>query len=397
MENFSPFTSTMQAGAREAFSLWASVANISFTEVTEPNAAGVIRMGRSSSADEGSSAFAYELGNDEPSADIWFGYTGSLENPHWNTYADVAFETEVHEIGHALGLKHPGDYNGDGQGEPPFAAANIDCLAYSTMSYIPYPGGDMEANMGDTSYPQTPMLDDIAAIQYLYGANYNYNSNDTTYTFKPSDTKIFRTIWDGGGIDTYDASAYNEGVSLNLAPGAWSTLGASQLADLGDGQKPPGSVANAYLFGNDTRSLIENAIGGSGNDTLWGNAGNNTLSGGAGNDVLWGGPGGDDLLDGGAGSDTYWFTADGSTDTIKDASDNEQDVVRFQTAWMPTDVSISALGSNLVLSAAGTKIVLKDWDEGGDYQLNQFYFTQTGSMYDIVFSDSGEGRFNPLN
>ena len=82
------------------------------------------------------------------------------------------------------------------------------------------------------------MQDDIIALQYLYGANYQYNSGNTVYRWSPTTgetfingvgqgatlhAKIFLTIWDGGGIDTYDFSNYKTNAVINLAPGAWST------------------------------------------------------------------------------------------------------------------------------------------------------------------------------
>ena len=45
-------------------------------------------------------------------------------------------------------------------------------------------------------------------------------------------------------------------------------------------------AANDFQTYNNPASLIENAVGGSGNDTIIGNAANNTLTGGAGNDTL---------------------------------------------------------------------------------------------------------------
>jgi serralysin len=101
-------------------------------------------------------------------------------------------------------------------------------------------------------------------------------------------------------------SNYNTNVTVDLRPGNWSTFSAAQLADL-DSSAPGqhlahGNVANAYLYNNDPRSLIENAIGGSGNDTLIGNQAANNLNGGPGNDTLAGNQG-NDVLEGGPGND----------------------------------------------------------------------------------------------
>ncbi len=85
----------------------------------------------------------------------------------------------------------------------------------------------------------------------------------------------------GAGIDLYDASAATGSVTVDLDSG--STTGAD--------------------IGSDTLTNVENATGGSGDDTLVGDGGANTLSGGSGDDVLEG-AGGDDVLDGGADNDT---------------------------------------------------------------------------------------------
>ena len=145
------------------------------------------------------------------------------------------------------------------------------------------------------------MMYDIAALQYMYGANYSTNSTDTVYKWNPATGQetingvaqaapggntIFMTIWDGGGNDTYDFSNYTTNVSVNLQPGSWTTTSAAQLANLGNGHIAIGNIANAYLYNNNPASLIENAVGGSGNDTIIGNAANNKLTGGAGNDTL---------------------------------------------------------------------------------------------------------------
>ena len=138
------------------------------------------------------------------------------------------------------------------------------------------------------SYAQTLMSSDIAAIQHIYGANYATNAGNTVYSWTPTSgstfvngvaeektagNTIFKTIWDGGGVDTYDLSAFKTSVSINLNPGAWTTTSTAQLANLsGNGHVlAPGNIDNAYMYNGSTKSLIENAIGGSGNDTIIGN------------------------------------------------------------------------------------------------------------------------------
>src|SRR5262245_27505324 len=100
----------------------------------------------------------------------------------------------------------------------------------------------------------------------------------------PGANRVFLTIWDGGGNDTYDMSNYTMPVSIDLTPGRWSVTSTAQLADLGfNSAEGPGehmargNVFNALLFNNNTASLIENAIGGSGDDTIVANQAANTL------------------------------------------------------------------------------------------------------------------------
>ena len=132
-------------------------------------------------------------------------------------------------------------------------------------------------------YPRTLQLYDIATLQYLYGQNNNYNSDDTSYEWKLNETFI-ETIWDGGGNDTIDASNQTRRIIINLNDGSFSSIGSYKRFE--DAQD---NLAIAY------ETIIENAFGGVGNDRIIGNQQDNNLIGNLGSDNIKGGSGNDIL------------------------------------------------------------------------------------------------------
>lgn len=247
--------------------------------------------------------------------DVWLG--GSGRAPRAGNYDHMIV---LHEMGHALGLKHT--HEGWGAGK---LAASYDSPEFTVMTYRPWVGAAPSGyHFEKWGAPQSYMMLDVAALQHMYGADFTANAGNTVYSWKPGSgrtyvngqvgidpggNRIFATVWDGGGTDTYDLSAYRTNVRIDLGPGKHSVFSKGQLADLGGGPNggdARGNIFNALQYHGDSRSLIENAKGGSGHDVIYGNQGKNWLAGMAGNDKIRG-FGGADTLVGGKGADTFIF------------------------------------------------------------------------------------------
>lgn len=327
LNNFEAFTATQQAAVRTILQSVSAVSNLNFTEVVETTTVhGDLRYAESDST---GTAWAYYPSTSALGGDAWFNNSKNYyDNPIAGNYG---FLTMMHETGHALGLRHPHEVRGS------FAAlpAEVDSLEFTVMSYRSYVGASTTSGYtnGSGSYPQSLMMLDIAALQKMYGADYTTNAGDTVYSWSATTgqmmingvsqgatagNKVFLTVWDGGGNDTYDFSNYSGGVKVDLGPGGWSTISTTQLASLGSGQVARGNIANSLLHEGNTASLIENAIGGAGNDTLIGNQADNVLAGGAGADLLDGGAGNDTAVFSGRQVDYSWLLIEEDTWTVTD-------------------------------------------------------------------------------
>jgi len=304
-----------QAAARAAFAQISAATGIVFTEITETDTVHAnIRISQTGDSGVGSAYGGFPSDTQGAAGDIWFGRNNQ-------PFYDLAvkgtwgFATMMHEIGHTMGLKHGMDnyvntdlsfYFGT---QPRFGSQNLtpdnDGQAWSLMTYTPAPFTNSNFAGDKVSQPQTYMQYDLAALQYMYGANYNTNNGDSVYTFSqttgemfingvgqgaPSGNRIFLTIWDGGGNDTINLSNYANGVTVDLRPGQFSTFDQAQLANSLAAQNltslAPGNIAMSLLYNNNTASLIENVTGGNGNDVFVGNTANNILDGGAGSDTV---------------------------------------------------------------------------------------------------------------
>jgi serralysin len=290
INSWSPLTAGQREAVREALATWAQVANIRFVEVAETaGAVGELRFARTGAF---ATAGAYLPADPVRGGDVWLGFAvfGNGADLRPGTYP---FLTLVHEIGHALGLKHPHDPGTNRITASPQA----DWVGATVMSYRSYPEAPVEYGISGNILPTTPMPDDIAAIQHLYGANPNASRGSDTYRFLPGQV-VFETLVDLGGVDTIDWSRRSDPIDLDLRPGFRSDLGRDYVATGPDGA----TWRTGQTFALAPGTWIERALGGAGDDRIRGNAVANDLRGRDGDDDIRG-DGGNDLVRGGAGRD----------------------------------------------------------------------------------------------
>ncbi len=275
-------TEAEEAAVREALDHIETLINVEFVEVT------------------GDPDPDFNIGKAQ--IDPWGGYggnsvswNGNLEITDYDGYvifdadldmSDPAnFSLLLHELGHALGLDHPFD----GVVLDP----DYDSNKYTVMSYDSNPDNGLDSN--------AMMIYDILALQDIWGAA-DSSPGDDTYT-GPRTTTV-DAVWDSGGTDHIDGSDWSGGIRIDLREGYFSQFGSYE------------DLVIAY------GTVIENATGGAGNDTITGNDVDNILIGNAGHDTLDGlngedrleGNGGKDSLDGGAQSDL--IKGGGGKDTL---------------------------------------------------------------------------------
>ena len=295
---FKAFTATQQAIGNLSLQTWDDVmgADLQKTTATTSN----IELAFSSTGIQFAQSYMPSVGS------VWFSSAyAELTNPQIGQHGFLTF---IHEEGHALGLDHMGNYNGTGNWTP---SSYQDSTVFSIMSYFgPNWGTGSQAGEGLVAWadwvgadgklyaPQTPMINDIMAIQSLYGVETTTRTGDTIYGFHCNVTGTaaqlydfsanknpILALFDSTGNDTLDLSGWSTNSIVSLMPGSFSSCNSMT-----------NNISIAYTCD------IENAVGGNGADQITGNNLANKLDGGAGADVLNGGNG-DDILIGGAGND----------------------------------------------------------------------------------------------
>ena len=275
---FAPFTAQQIAAVRDIMDKLSQ--ELGITLVWKADSAsdyGQIRFGNNyQQLSTGYSWLPYQEG--DRGGDVWIDITPEPPlNPNLRNLApgSEGYGTLLHEIGHALGLKHPGDYNAgsSSSGVPGnYLSAAEDNENYTVMSYTAPTGGQQRDWFG---------MYDLLALKTLYGSR-NYNAGDTVYSYTDATGRLLKIIDDGSGFDTIDISGVSSAGNrvVDMRPGTFSSIGVKA-----NGQK---AVQNVSI---DFSTIVEQFVGSAHDDIVTGNNANNVFVLGLGSNVADGGAG----------------------------------------------------------------------------------------------------------
>ena len=202
---FTPFNAVQEGAVAQILANVSSFAKLSFSLIAGPpdplantaadfryamattidytnDGTGVHVPGRTDTVGTGTAEGNWpQLPGDFMQGDAWFNTTSYL-SPVPGNYAYSA--GIMHETGHLLGLKHGHTSQGAHGVTFPTLPADHNSYEYSVMTYQQFPSDVTDLKDNAPDHPTTFMQDDIAALQYMYGANFDYNNSTTTYTWK---------------------------------------------------------------------------------------------------------------------------------------------------------------------------------------------------------------------
>ena len=198
---FSVMTSDQKTAVREILNTLSSQFNITFHEVGDSTTSyGQLRFGNNAQAATSGYAYYPDKRTGDIAGDLYINNAAAVSQTSNVVPGTNAYSTLIHEIGHTLGLKHPGNYNAADPGsssanDGPFLTGVEDSELFSIMSYTQQSQGLERINLAPYDY---------AALAYLYNAK-PIHTGDDTYTFTTASGHNVQTIYDDGGTDTLDA------------------------------------------------------------------------------------------------------------------------------------------------------------------------------------------------
>ena len=357
---FSPFSQAQRVAGRTAIQNWDDLIAPTFQEVNGSGGADIVMANTTTGPAQAWAYYPYDYGRANYKhlmSDAWIATPSANGSNGQLLPGQYGLQTLNHELGHSLGLSHPGAYNfgddqdGDGQPDPITYDGDAfyfqDSNQFSIMSYFDsFETGaqNIDWNVMRFLYPSTPMVDDVFVIQQKYGADLTTRTGDTVYgfnstadvtneamKFRPGEMATIFTIWDAKGNDTLDLSGYATDSVIDLREGAYSSAGgwgaydasligvAPTLALINANNTAAGmgprsaSLFQTYFQGTEGvneglswkaitgtgdkllmeqnigiayGAIIENAVGGSGNDRINGNQADNSFTGNGGADTF---------------------------------------------------------------------------------------------------------------
>ena len=258
---FIPFNSTEQQALITALNTISAICGINFVQTNDPTNANLRYANSTQTDSEG-----FEQPVSQNTRDVFFNSTDMDTTGYFNT-GSYGLYALIHETGHALGLKHPGDYSGSKSGYPPYAPYGFDNRLFWDMSYLDNPNTG-----GNSLFASTPMSMDILALQDLYGLPSNIAS--VTFSVQPNQPYL-QALPIGALGSTINGSSLSTNSIITLQAGCYCSMG---------------TISNGVLAHDNLvvpwGSQYTVAIGGSGNDLIISNSLNDTLTGGGGKDTF---------------------------------------------------------------------------------------------------------------